>query len=293
MKFTVPQENEGERLGNFLRKQGFSSRIIRQIKYVQDGFLVNGQYSYTNRILHEGDMVEITLPQTTTTVEAEDIYLNIVYENEYAMVVNKPVGIVVHPTRKYPTGTLGNGYIHLMQARGECAPVYRPVMRIDRNTSGLIVLAKSSFAASFYAKGIQKTYLALLQGKLERQAGSITTPIGLEENSFIKRKICEDRGKESRTDYEVVVRGKGYTLVKVYPKTGRTHQIRVHFSSIGYPLMGDDLYGGGTEEINRHALHCHSITLVHPFTKEVISVSVPPPADMEKIIAEVNMAYSE
>ena len=284
VQFIVTEEYKEEKLGNFLRKQGFSSRLIKQLKYVQNGLMVNGQYSYTNRILQAGDTVQVTMPQKATELIPENIPLDIVFENEYIMVVNKPAGIVVHPTFKYPGGTLGNGYIYLMSERGIEQPVFYPVMRLDRNTSGLVLLAKSSFAASFYRKGISKTYIALLEGELKENEGSITTSIGYAENSFVKRQVNGEGEKESRTDYKVMHCGNGYTLVEVYPKTGRTHQIRVHFSSIGHPLAGDDFYGGSTKEINRQALHCYKLAFVHPFTKDEITITAQIPEDIQSLI---------
>lgn len=284
MQFYVTEEHSGEKLGNYLRGQGFSSRLIKRIKYVHNGYMVNGEYCYTNRVLQTGDKVDVTLPETETAVQPENIPLDIVFEDEQIMILNKPAGIVVHPTRNYQSGTLANGYVHLMQTRGEANPIFRPVMRLDKNTSGLLLAAKNGYAATAFTKGIQKTYLAIVHGELAEDTGEITLPIGYEENSFIKQSVHSPNGKPAQTNYQVLKRKKGYSFVKVFPKTGRTHQIRVHFSAIGHPLLGDDFYGGKTDVFNRHALHCEALQFLHCVDDEQLCLTAKLPADMQEIV---------
>ncbi len=287
MQFYVTEEHSGEKLGNYLRGQGFSSRLIKRIKYVHNGYLVNGEYSYTNRVLQAGDRIDVTLPSVSTDVQPEDIPLHIVFEDIHIMVINKPAGIVVHPTRNYQSGTLANGYVHLMQSRGEAHPVFRPVMRLDKNTSGLLLVAKNGYAGAAFAKGIQKTYVAIVHGELAEDEGEINLPIGYAENSFIKQSVSSPNGKEAQTIYQVLARKKGYSFVKVFPKTGRTHQIRVHFSAIGHPLLADDFYGGKTDLFHRHALHCETVQFLHCVDGTQMQLTAKLPPDMREIASSL------
>ena len=199
------------------------------------------------------------------------------------MVLNKPAGQTVHPTRGYADGTLANAFRGRMAARGSAA-VFRPVNRLDRGTSGLVLCAMNAYAAPLLAAAMQKVYYAVAEGLVDGEEGAIDAPIALAHESIIQRCVC-GRGRPSRTEYRVLARGGGHTLLRVVPVTGRTHQIRVHFASRGHPLAGDGMYGGCPEHMARPALHCGEVSFGLPGENAAHTVHAPLPEDMRALLA--------
>ena len=199
------------------------------------------------------------------------------------MVLNKPAGQTVHPTRGYADGTLANAFRGRMEARGSAA-VFRPVNRLDRGTSGLVLCAMNAYAAPLLAAAVQKVYYAVAEGLVDGEEGAIDAPIALAHGSIIQRCVC-GRGRPSRTEYRVLARGGGHTLLRVVPVTGRTHQIRVHFASQGHPLAGDGMYGGRAEHMARPALHCGAVSFGLPGEDAARTVHAPLPEDMRALLA--------
>lgn len=263
LSFTVNEQGAGSKLGLFLRRQGISTGLLRSIKYIPNGICVNSVSAKTNQILLQGDVVEIQSPnQAGPSVLPQDMPINVVYESQHALVIDKPAGLVVHPTRSHKQDTLANAYCFWMQQRGKVG-VFRPVGRLDADTSGLLLAAQNPFAADGMAKSLKKVYLALLAGSLEQKNGCINAPLGPANDSVIRQCVTAD-GKQSVTEYSVLQSSAAATLVAVRPLTGRTHQIRAHFAHIGFPLLGDGLYGGNTDLLERHALHCAGIYFAEP-----------------------------
>ena len=263
---------------DFLAKMGVSAGLARQVKRA-GGFFADGRPLRTCDRVAAGMTVRFALPpEPPTTVAAEDIPLRIAYESEHAVVLDKPAGMAVHPTLNYAGGTLANAWMGCLAARGETG-VFRPVNRIDCNTSGLVLCAKNAFAAPLLAESAQKWYLALVEGMPPAEKGVIDAPIGRAPGSIILRCVCAG-GKPSLTEYEVVRRCGAHTLVKARTVTGRTHQLRVHFAHAGCPLAGDDLYGGSRAHIARHALHCACIRFTEPVSGGAVEVESPLPPDM-------------
>lgn len=257
LSFTVRPDEDGALLRNFLRAHGVSASLLRSVK-THGGFFCDACEIHTNRRVAQGSVVSFALPpEADTTVRPQDMPLTIVYEDEHAMVLDKPAGLTVHPTLGYPDGTLANAFCGEMQRRGE-PRAFRPINRIDRNTSGLVLCAMNEYAAPLLAKSAQKVYYAIAQGDLP-DSGEIDAPIGLRGDSFIVHCVRPD-GKPSVTRYRTILCAGGLSLAAVTPVTGRTHQIRVHFAHLGHPLAGDDLYGGSTQRIARHALHCGRVS---------------------------------
>jgi 23S rRNA pseudouridine1911/1915/1917 synthase len=289
LTFVVSKAEEGFALRDALRRWAVSSTLVRSVKRA-GGFFVNGAPAHTNVCVHSGDTVRFALPpEPPTDVLAQALPLDIVYEDMHTMVLNKPAGQTVHPTRGYTEGTLANAFCGCMQARQADVP-FRPINRIDRGTSGLVLCAMNMWAAPLLAESVQKEYFALVPGNLP-DAGVIDAPIGLEEGSIIRRCITP-QGKPSRTEYTVVARGDEGCLVRCIPVTGRTHQIRVHFSGTGHPLLGDDLYGGACAMIQRPALHCGQIQFLQPHTGAQITVRQPLPPDMRALVENTVLASS-
>ena len=264
--FAVPdteQNHGGTLLRNFLRQCAVSTDLARAVKFRGGGFFADGEPILANRRVYPGQVVSFDLPPEGEGVAPQpDIPVKVVYEDAFAVVLEKPPHLAVHPTLNYPGGTLANGYAAWAAARGE-SPVFRPVNRIDKDTSGLVLAAKHAYAAPLLAQNVEKLYYAVAEGELPLGEGVIDAPIGRRGDSIIGRCVTPE-GKPSRTEYTIIKVQDGLSLAACVPVTGRTHQIRVHFASIGHPLAGDDLYGGSRVRIRRQALHCAKQTFRVP-----------------------------
>ena len=283
LSFTVPPSAEGSRLGVFLRTQGVSASCIKAVKHQGEGFYADGNPLHTDQPVHAGQRITFALaPEPPTTVTPQPVPFRILREDAFAAVVDKPAGIAVHPTLNHPDGTLANGWLYHLQQQGRTG-VFRPVNRIDKNTSGLVLLAQNSFAAPALAAHVTKCYLALAEGCIAPQTLQIDAPIARRGDSIIGRCVRPD-GKPSLTRLRVLGCAGGHTLLACQPVTGRTHQIRVHTSHLGHPLAGDTLYGGHPNLMQRHALHCVSLCYRDPVTREDVSCFCPPPRDFERAL---------
>lgn len=261
--FMVPAEEEGTTLERFLRRRGVSLSLVRSLKRQEQGLLLNGLRARSNAVLRAGDTAGISMeaPQAFSA-RPEELPLEVVYRDRDAMVVNKPAGQVVHPSASHHAGTLANAWCGHMRRQGRAGAVFRPVGRLDGGTSGLVVCALHAAAAPVLAKTIQKMYFALAEGELPCGPGRIDMPLQPAGDSAVRQAV--GAGRSSVTDYTVVAAADGLSLAAVRPRTGRTHQIRAHFAAVGYPLAGDELYGGDTGRIGRPALHCAALRLYVP-----------------------------
>ena len=290
VNFIVKQHNDGSSLTAFLRSEGVSLALIKKIKFQPDGILVNGVKQNTDYKVHQGETVTINVADTNedaekSTVIPQDIPMDIVYQDPCCMVVDKPYYMPVHPSFNHPVDTLANAFCGYWQAKGE-GKIFRAINRLDKNTSGLVLLALDPFSAEKLKGGVDKTYTAIAQGKVEPLHGIIELPIARQQESIITRCVHPD-GQYAKTEYTVVKQNEDFTLMDIKLHTGRTHQIRVHFSHLGYPLAGDDLYGGNIEHISRHALHCRKLEFVSPFSGEKVTVNSNIPKDMEDIVIKI------
>lgn len=283
----VNVKHEGNTVYQFLKNHDLSTTLIRDLK--REGRIYrNNQVAYADEIVHEGDLIELFLPgEGTESLLPEPVLFDILYEDDDLLIVNKPAGVVVHPTYNQPNGTLGNGVVHYWRERGKNYR-FRPFNRIDKDTSGIVVIPLHLFSynrlAAQQARGeIQKIYLACVHGVLSLDHGIIQANIARKEDSIIEREVRQD-GQEAITSFQVVERYQNATLVKLQLLTGRTHQIRVHMQYLGHPLIGDDLYGGSKTLIKRQALHAMKIHLHHPRTDEQMSIQAPLPEDMCTLI---------
>lgn len=256
--FTVPEDRQtqnGVLLRSFLRRCAVSTELARGVKFRGSGFFADGQPVQANRRVYPGQVVSFELPPEGEGVAPQpEIPVQVVYQDAFAVVLEKPPHLAVHPTLNYPYDTLANGYGAWAAQQGH-SPVFRPVNRIDKDTSGLVLAAKNTYAAPLLARNVEKLYYAVVEGELPLGKGVIDAPIGRQADSIIGRCVTPE-GKPSRTEYTIVKVKNGLSLAACVPVTGRTHQIRVHFASIGHPLAGDDLYGGSRQRIGRQALHC-------------------------------------
>lgn len=278
-----------------MRTQGYSHRMIRRIKVLPGGLLKNGQPARMVDSALPGDTLTVTLPEDSGGLKECGIEVPVVYEDEDVLVYNKPPGLAVHPCRDYQEETLANVYVRDMRERGLENPVFRPVYRLDKDTDGLIVIAKNGFSAAGLSGNIQKIYTAIALGKVLPETGTIDAPIAQLEPHRMKRGIRPD-GQRAVTHYETIFGNEYYTVLRIRLETGRTHQIRVHFASVGHPLLGDSLYGenGGSIPENpalsgtsRQALTCTEVSFVSPGTGKHCKLCINMHPEFEKLIYNV------
>ncbi|MBE6878722.1 MAG: RluA family pseudouridine synthase [Ruminococcaceae bacterium] len=290
VNFTVKEQSDGSTLTAFLRGEGVSLALIKKIKFQPDGILVDGVRQNTDYKVKTGQTVAINVSDTRedaekSTVIPQDIPMNIVYMDDCCMVVDKPYYMPVHPSFNHPTDTLANAFCGYWQKKGE-EKIFRAINRLDKNTSGLVLIALDPFSAEKLKGNVEKTYTAIVQGKVTPAQGIIELPIARETESIITRCVRAD-GQYARTEYTVVKQNDEFSLMDIKLHTGRTHQIRVHFSHIGYPLAGDDLYGGSLSAIGRHALHCRKLEFISPCTGDKVVINSKFPGDMQQIVIKI------
>lgn len=268
-----------------------SSRLRNKIKR-EKLIRLNGQ-QVPNWIKPEaGDVVSITLPEEKSEFEAENIPIDIAYEDEDLLIINKQPYIVVHPTKGHPTGTLTNAIMYHINETNQSFKI-RFMNRLDRDTSGLVAIAKNPHCQSAFMKQsqadlVQKHYVAIVKGIIESDNGTIDLPIGRPYEDSVERAVIED-GAPSVTHYTVLERfPSGYTIVELELETGRTHQIRVHLSHIGYPIVSDHLYGEEEHDlIGRQALHAKYLSFIHPITGKRLNLEADIPDDMKELIIKL------
>lgn len=285
LEFKIPADFENKPLLYFLKGHlKFSEGIVGTLRHTEGAVKVNGKNARVIDKIHEGDELKITLPEKSTAPLLWDAPLDIVYEDEDILIINKPAGVSCHPSHNHPNFTLANAVsFYLLKTEGE-AKAARTVGRLDKGTSGLLLFAKHSYAASRLNGKIEKTYFALAGAHLEN-GGTVDTPIFRPDPLKTLRDTGEG-GDFAVTHFTPIGFYGDFTLLKVTIETGRTHQIRVHLKSIGAPLVGDDMYGGViTKYLSRTALHCGEISFIHPATGESLHFSLPLPKD---ITSEIN-----
>ena len=280
--YTVPPDYDGEMLQTFLRRAcGLSWRMVVKLKRVDNGMTVDGEQKRSIDRIATGQTVVITMPDDAVRIEGTDMPLDVAYEDEHILIINKPPYLAVHPSAGKPEPTLANAVVGYFKRQG--TPLsFRPTNRLDRNTSGLLLAAKSPHVAYALAQKPQKVYLAIVLGALTGE-GTIDQPIRVREGSCITREVGEG-GKDSVTHWKSLGTDGEISLVRVVLETGRTHQIRVHLSWLGYPLAGDTMYGTDETVLPRHGLHCARLTLTHPVSGDPVAVTAPVPDDMRGLL---------
>lgn len=283
LEFTAPPAYDGRKVIHFLRGEaGCSYTLVRSLKTKEDGILLNGARARTIDRLRAGDRLAITLRDGMGGAEPDGTpSVPLLYEDDDIAVYAKPAGMACHPVRGMQSGTLANVFARDCRERGQEA-VCRLMGRLDRDTSGAVVIAKNAFAAAALTGHVEKTYLALVTGAPEPRAGTVDAPVGQPDRADPRRRVIPD-GKPAVTCYETLAEFPGYSLVRCTLGTGRTHQIRVHMAHIGCPLLGDALYGGDRTLIGRHALHCADVSFTHPVSGDLLTVRAPVPKDMQKL----------
>lgn len=284
--FTVPPDCGGMNAKWFLKSHcGLSTRMITRLKREKDGIMMNGKILRTVDRVEAGAEILIHLPQEENSfLEPVKGELDIRFEDSHLLVVNKPPYMPVHPVKQHRTDTLANRVAWFAAQKGEPF-IFRAHNRLDRNTSGLVLLAKDKFTVNALKGQVHKVYFALVHGKM-KGSGTVSAPIGLHDDSQIVRHVVSE-GSPAVTHYETLYSTKEISMLRLVLETGKTHQIRCHMRHLGHPLLGDDLYGGSPEQISRQALHCGEMTFSHPVSGETVTVQAPIPEDMQTIIDKI------
>lgn len=299
IRIEIEEQNIGKRIDAFITEhiEGQSRSYIQKL-IEQQSVLVNGEGTKSNYKLRKNDLVEVVIPDPVPLeVEAEDIELNVVYEDEDLIVINKPQGMVVHPAHGNYTGTIVNALLSHCDNLSGINGVMRPgiVHRIDKDTSGIIVIAKNneahvSLSEQLKEHSITRCYNALVEGRLKQDSGTIETMIGRNPKERKEMAVVERNGKRAVTHYKVLDRFENHTLVEARLETGRTHQIRVHMAYIGHPIVGDPVYGYKKQRFDTagQLLHARILGFVHPRTGEYMEFEAPLPEYFQDILRKLH-----
>lgn len=283
--YTVTEYFDGKKVFNFLRGHvKISVRLLRSLKRVEGGIMLNGERARTIDIIHTGDIVTINIPEDDTTSIPTDFPLDVVYEDDDLLIINKPPMLPMHESHNHQGDTLANAVAGYLTKKGKSA-AFRAVGRLDKGTSGIVVCALNTHIAARLSGNIKKQYLALVTAKYTED-GTINKPI-YRPDPMKTYRTADDRGDYAVTHYHVQESGEEYSLMRIDLETGRTHQIRVHFAYLGTPLYGDRMYGKEDERICHQALHCENVRFIHPVTNEEIFLQASMPQDMQKLLDEL------
>lgn len=287
LNYRIDAQSAGLRIEQYLKRKGFSSQNLAAIKRMPESILVNGIHCYLRHPLSDGDhlTVQITETKCSEKIPPVKLPLQIVYEDEDFIVVNKPAGMPIHPSLNNYYNSLANALAWYYQEQGK-AFIFRCCNRLDRDTSGLTVVAKHLVSAGILSsmterREIHREYLAIASGRVTPAQGTITAPLGRKPGTIIERMVDFDQGETAVTHYQVISYTQRYSLVALKLETGRTHQIRIHMKHLGYPLIGDYLYNPDMTAIGRQALHSHRLSFAHPITGHYMEFEAPLPDDMK------------
>lgn len=290
--YQIRETEQGLRIEQYLRRRGYSRQNLTELKKRKDSVRLNGAGCILKETMSAGDELAVRIEETEVSerIPPTEIPINVVYEDEDLLVVNKPAGLPMHPSMKNYEYSLANALVWHYQQKGKLF-VFRCANRLDKDTSGLTVVAKHMVSANIlsamgYRHEIQREYLAIVRGKVQPDSGIIDAPLSRKEGSVIERKIDFEHGEHAVTHYRVLEEKNGHSLVLLRLETGRTHQIRIHMKYLGFPLIGDYLYNPDMEYISRQALHSYHLSFLHPITQEKMDFTAPLPEDMRKVLME-------
>lgn len=324
IEYQIAESAAGQKISGFLKGKGYSEQNLVNLKKDEKSIWRNGVCVHMNRFVEAGDVLRVTIREQDSSEQIRPVELavQIVYEDDDLMVINKPAGMPIHPSRNNPDNSLGNALAWLYQKRGEPF-VFRCINRLDRDTSGLTIVAKNMVSAAILGRmvqqkaqegGIHREYLAIVDGILDEKDGTVSAPIARKESRNLERVVDFACGERAITHYHVVEEYKSASLVSLVLETGRTHQIRVHMKHLGHPLLGDFLYhpgyaanqvdrveagsgaqagqescdraqlqAGSRHSIRRQALHASRLMFTHPMTGEALTFTAPLPDDMQEL----------
>lgn len=272
---------------NFLKyKSGVSARLLRKFK-TTGRFSVNGAPALITSLIIPNDTITVSIDESLGDILPENIPIDIIYEDNYILAVNKPPNMVLHPTCFHQSGTLANAAAFHYKLQNLNIPV-RPVIRLDKDTSGLVIFAKNAYIQESIIQQmksgqVEKKYMALVKGTPSPPSGRICAPVSRLPGSIITRQVSPD-GETAVTNFMAITEFNSYSLMEIRPETGRTHQIRVHMQFIGHPIIGDTLYGGKSDLIGRQALHSFKYKFIHPIDKNEVRLTAPLPQDIGSLL---------
>lgn len=283
--YDIPLDSSGCTIYKYLKyTNGLSTKLIVKLKGHEDGIILNGLHARTIDKLNPGDILEINIRDNESGGRTECLYehVDVLYESTDVIVYNKPSGMPCHPSKNHQGDTLANVYAARLEKNGDNG-LFRCICRLDRDTTGAVVVAKNRYAAASLDRKVKKEYLAIVQGVFEEKSGVIEAPIYRPDPMMTLRSV-DERGQYAKTIYDVLGQRDGYSIVKCILETGRTHQIRVHMKSIGHTLLGDDMYAGDRKLIDRQALHCMSVSFPDPESGKIIHIEAPIFEDMKRLL---------
>jgi len=290
LDYTIDSEYDDITIVGFLKAQGYSSQNLIELKKMPESILLNGKWEYVTKRVKEGDVLSVHIREEESSEKIVPVNLPfpIVYEDEDILVVNKPADMHIHPSMNNYENTLGNAAAYYF-AKQKQPFTFRCINRLDRDTTGLTILAKHMVSSSVLydamtRREIKRTYQAIVVGEDIEDEGTVDAPIGRKEGSTIERMIDFKNGERAVTHYKVLERRDGKALISLQLDTGRTHQIRVHMAHIGHPLIGDFLYNPDNTDMKRQALHSYSLSFVHPITKKELYFEAELPEDMKEAL---------
>lgn len=285
ISYTIPEEYDGKKVISYLRGQaGISCRLLKALKRIENGITLNGKHIRTIDIMHTDDILSVDIPCPDSEIQPIEMPLDILYEDDDLVIINKDPFIACHPTHNHQGDTLANALAFYLQSKGKVS-VFRAVGRLDKGTSGIVICALNKHVASRIPKTVEKEYLAVVSGKLA-PTGTIDAPIYRPDPMKTLRAVGEG-GDRAVTHWTVIKQNETTTLARINLETGRTHQIRVHFASLDMPLVGDSMYGTDPQGIGHQLLHCAKITFIHPVSGEKMTITAPMPKDMQKIADDI------
>lgn len=293
ISYSVEDAEQGLSIKKYLQLRDYSTRSLIAIKQNPEGLSVNGTPVYINHILKPGDTLTVQIRETEISEKIEPVQhpLDIIYEDDDLLVVNKPAGMPIHPSMNNYGNSLANALAYYFTTQNE-AFVFRCINRLDKDTSGLTVVAKhhvsagilSAMVASKSASQFTREYRAIVRGNVTPVSGFVDAPIARKEGSVLEREVNYEKGESAVTHYQLLKNTNGYSLLSLHLETGRTHQIRVHMKYLGFPLIGDHLYNPDMEAISRQALHAYRLAFTHPITREPMEFTAPLPEDMRRAL---------
>lgn len=290
--YIIDEDSAGLRVEQFLRRKRYSGQNLSEIKRMPKSILVNGVHYYMRQELSTGDHLQVRICETKNSekIPPTNLPLDIIYEDEDLLVLNKPAGMPIHPSLNNYTNSIANALAYYFQSQGKPF-IFRCCNRLDRDTSGLTIVSKHLVSGSILSdmtkyREVHREYLAIARGSVTPSEGTIQAPLGRKGGTIIERTVDWEHGENAVTHYKVVKEANGHSLVSLRLETGRTHQIRIHMKYLGYPLIGDYLYNPDMEYMTRQALHSHHMEFTHPITGEHMSFTAPLPEDMARVMQE-------
>lgn len=290
INYEISESEAGLRVEQYLKRKGYSSQNLAAIKRMPESILVNGVHYYMRQTLASSDRLTVHITETKCSEKIPPVKLplDIIYEDEDIIVINKPAGMPIHPSLNNYYNTLANALAWYYQEQNKPF-IFRCCNRLDRDTSGLTVVAKHLVSAGILSamtgrREVHREYLAITAGHVTPESGTINAPLGRKSGTIIERTVDWEAGEPAITHYQLVSSNERHSLIALKLETGRTHQIRIHMKYLGYPLIGDYLYNPDMSCIGRQALHSHRLSFPHPITGKIMDFQASLPADMQAVL---------